>query len=52
VHDVVQVKGMRIGDETALVAQNVFDVLGADVARLHHFGDRARDGGGPEQLDE
>jgi hypothetical protein len=43
---------MRIGNEPALVAQDVLDVLGADMAGLHHLGDRACDGGGPEQLDE
>ncbi len=43
---------MLVGNESAFMAQDVFDVLGADVAGLHHLGDRTRGGGGPEQLDE
>jgi hypothetical protein len=49
---VAEAKGMGVGNETALVAKDVFDVPGADVAGLHDLRDGADGRGGPEQLDE
>ena len=45
-------RGGGLRSEAALVAQDVLDVLGADVAGLHDLGDGALGGGGAEELDE
>ena len=48
------VDAQRLGTsgETALVPQDVLDILGADVARDHHLVDRASSGRKAEELNE